>query len=292
MNCPQIGLLGLAFAGLAAAQGAAPASPPVSGGFSGSRTFGSRPTGPPAVTGAPFSGEQVSESVQILADGTRITRKMTGLNQKMYRDFAGRTRTERPLFPDVPKAMPNPFRDAVVAEIYDPVAGFRYTLDSVNHVAHRQKVQPFAPPAGATPKAPAASSVPSAPAANNAAPPPRGDGRLRSTISMDSVGTQLINGVQAEGHKTIETIPADAEGNDRPITVVSETWFSPELKMMVLTKRSDPRSGDTTVQMLNLSQGEPDPILFIVPADYTMVDENGPFTMRFGGSVNAKQSAR
>jgi hypothetical protein len=244
------------------------------------------------VTGAPFSGEQVSESVQILADGTRITRKMTGLNQKMYRDFAGRTRTERPLFPDVPKAMPNPFRDAVVAEIYDPVAGFRYMLDSVNHVAHRQKVQPFAPPAGATPKAPAASSVPSAPAANNAAPPPRGDGRLRSTISMDSVGTQLINGVQAEGHKTIETIPADAEGNDRPITVVSETWFSPELKMMVLTKRSDPRSGDTTVQMLNLSQGEPDPILFIVPADYTMVDENGPFTMRFGGSVNAKQSAR
>jgi hypothetical protein len=289
MNCPQIGLLGLAFAALATAQGAAPASPPVSGGFSGSRTFSSRPTGPPAVTGAPFSGEQVSESVQILADGTRITRKMTGLDQKMYRDFAGRTRTERPLFPDFPKAMTNPYRDAVVAEIYDPVAGFRYTLDSINHVAHRQKVQPFAQPAGTNPKP---ASTPSAPVASNAAPPPAGDGRQRSTTSMESVGTQLINGVQAQGHKTIETIPADAEGNDRPITVISETWFSPELKITVLTKRSDPRSGDTTVQMQNLSPVEPDPVLFTVPADYSMVDENGTFTIRFGGSVNAKQSTR
>ena len=111
-------------------------------------------------------------------------------------------------------------------------------------------------------------------------------------MSMESVGTQLINGVQAQGHKTIETIPAEAEGNDRPITVVSETWFSPELKIMVLTKRSDPRSGDTTVQMLNLSPVEPDPILFTVPADYSIVDENGPFTIRYGGSVNAKQSTR
>jgi hypothetical protein len=51
------------------------------------------------------------------------------------------------MFPGFPAAAPNPFRDAIVAVIYDPVAGFRYTLDSVNHVAHRQKVQPVVPPA-------------------------------------------------------------------------------------------------------------------------------------------------
>jgi hypothetical protein len=124
--------------------------------------------------------------------------------------------------------------------------------------------------------------------AGSVTPPPNG---LRRTISQDSVGTQLINGVQAEGHRTIETIPAEAEGNDRPITVVSETWFSPELKLTVLNKRSDPRSGDTIVQMLNLSRAEPDPSLFTVPADYSMVDESGPFTIKFGGSPNAAQSS-
>jgi hypothetical protein len=288
MSCPKIGLLGLAFASLVAAQGTAPAGPAVSGSFSSSITFGSRDVGAPVITGASYSGEQVSESVQILADGTRITRKMPGQNQKMYRDFAGRTRTERPMFPGLPATSLNPFRDAVVAVIYDPVAGFRYTLDTINHVAHRQKVQPIVQSAsrnlaGAPVSPPRAAPV----QASGAGPPPSG---LRRTVSQDSVGTQLINGVQAEGHRTIETIPAEAEGNDRPITVVSETWFSPELKMTVLTKRSDPRSGDTTVQMLNLSRAEPDPSLFTVPPDYSIADEAGPFTIKFGGSPNATQS--
>jgi hypothetical protein len=280
MNCPQIGLLLLAFAGIAAAQGTAPAGRPVSGSFSGSASFGARPIGPPVITGAPYSGEQVAESVQILGDGTRITRKLIIQNQKMFRDFAGRTRTERALFPGPPTAGSSPVNDAIVAEIYDPIAGFRYTLDSINHVAHRQKVQPLAPSAVTNPAAAPVSPPLAAPVqASNASPPPSAGGRPRPTISSESVGTQLINGVQAEGRRTIETIPAEAQGNDRPITVVSETWFSPELKVTVLTKRSDPRSGDTTVQILNLSRAEPDPFLFTVPVDYSVVDETGPFTI-------------
>jgi hypothetical protein len=286
MNCPQIGLLGLAFAGLVAAQGTAPTGPAVNGSFSASIGFGGRDIGGPVITGASYSGEQVSESVQILADGTRITRKSPGQNQKTYRDFAGRTRTERPMFPGLPAASTNPFRDAVVAVIYDPVAGFRYTLDPINHVAHRQKVQPVQP-ASRNLAGPPASPPKPAPAQANGAPPPNG---LRRTISQDSVGTQLINGVQAEGHRTIETIPAEAEGNDRPITVVSESWFSPELKLTVLNKRSGPRSGESTVQILNISRTEPDPSLFTVPPDYSIVDEAGPFTIKFGGSPNATPS--
>jgi len=295
MSYPKIGLLGLAFAGLVAAQGTPPAGSAASGSFGGSITFGSRETGAPVITGASYSGEQVSESVQILADGTRITRKMPGQNQKMYRDFAGRMRIERPMFPGFPPAAPNPVRDAIVAVIYDPVAGFRYTLDPVNHVAHRQKVQAFVPPASKNLASAPVSPPRTAPvqaSASSAGPPPSGDARQRRTISQDSVGTQLINGVQAEGHRTIETIPVDAEGNDRPITVVSETWFSPELKLTVLTKRSDPRSGESTMQMLNLSRVEPDPSLFTVPADYSVVDEAGPFTIKVGGAPNAGQPAR
>jgi len=284
MSRPKFGLLGLAFAGLVAAQGTPPAGSAASGSFGGSITFGSRETGAPVITGASYSGEQVSESVQILADGTRITRKMPGQNQKMYRDFAGRMRIERPMFPGFPPAAPNPSRDAIVVVIYDPVAGFRYTLDPINHVAHRQKVHAFAPPASKN----LASAPVSAP---QAAPVQASASGLRRTISQDSVGTQLINGVQAQGHRTIETIPTEAEGNDRPITIVSETWFSPELKLTVLSKRSDPRSGESTTQILNLSRTEPDPFLFTVPPDYSMVDEAGPFTIKFGSSANATQSS-
>jgi hypothetical protein len=265
----------------------------VNGSSGGSVSFGYRATGAPAITGASYSGEQVAESVQILADGTRITRKMPGQNQKIYRDFAGRIRIERPLFLAPPTAVRNPLRDVIVVEIYDPIAGFRYTLDTVNHVAHRQKVQPFVPPAGANPKPPPVPPTPPAPVpAGNAGPPPSGDGRLRRTINQDSVGTQLINGVQAEGHRTIETIPAEAEGNDRPITIVSETWFSPELKITVLSKRADPRSGDTTIQILNVSRTEPDPFLFTVPPDYSVVDEAGSFTIKVGGSADTTPSTR
>ncbi len=285
MSFPKFGSLVFAFAGLVGAQGTPPVPPAANGG--GSITFGGGNIGAAVVTGASYSGEQVAESVQILADGTRITRKMSGQNQKMYRDFAGRTRIERPMFPGIPPNAPNPYRDVVVAIIYDPVAGYRYTLDSVNHVAHRQKVQVFVPQASrniAAAPAPRPAQV-----QTNAAPPPNADPKLRRTISQDSVGTQLINGVQAEGHRTIETIPAEAEGNDRPITVVTESWFSPELKLTVLNKRSDPRSGESTVQMLNLSRTEPDPSLFTVPPGFSIVDESGPFTIKFGTSRNAPQ---
>ena len=46
------------------------------------------------VKGSPFSAEAVSESVQMLADGNRITRKTTA---SMYRDSQGRTRREESL---------------------------------------------------------------------------------------------------------------------------------------------------------------------------------------------------
>src|SRR5260370_36385600 len=102
------------------------------------------------MNGAPLSGEQVSESVQVLVDGTQITHKAPG-PEKMYRDFAGRTRTERVLipYPPVPSSgtspRATPLDDIMAVEIYDPIVGFRYALDTLNHVAHRQKVRAFTP---------------------------------------------------------------------------------------------------------------------------------------------------
>jgi len=263
MTCPKFCLLVFLVAASANSQ---------SVGGSGVTTFGYARFAPPVVSGAPYSGEQVAESLQVLADGTRITRRNDG--QKMFRDFAGRTRVERFAFPKPMGAPVTALNDIIVVEIYDPILGLRYTLDTVNHIAHRQKVEPVRPPPVVNP-----SAVQTAPASVPTAAPAVA---LRPKVSTDSIGTQIINGVQAEGHRITQTIPTGAQGNDRPISVITETWDSPELKLRVMSKRSDPRSGENTTQILNINRAEPDPSLFTIPAGYTVVDETGEFTIRYG----------
>jgi hypothetical protein len=85
---------------------------------------------------------------------------------------------------------------------------------------------------------------------------------------------KTIEGVLVEGSKTTTVIPAGQVGNEQPITIVSEQWTSPELKVLVLTHHSDPRSGESSYRLLNIIRAEPDRSLFMVPSDYT-VKETG-----------------
>ena len=95
-------------------------------------------------------------------------------------------------------------------------------------------------------------------------------------VNQESLGTQAIEGVTAEGTRVTFTIPAGKIGNDRPIVTVNERWYSPELQTVVLTKNSDPRMGETTYRLTNINRSEPDPSLFQVPADYTVDEGAGP----------------
>jgi hypothetical protein len=81
---------------------------------------------------------------------------------------------------------------------------------------------------------------------------------------------KTIEGVAVEGRKTTTVIPAGEVGNEQPITITSEEWRSPELGLLVLTRHSDPRSGESTYKLQNIIRAEPDQSLFIVPADYTV----------------------
>ena len=86
----------------------------------------------------------------------------------------------------------------------------------------------------------------------------------------ESLGKQTIEGVEAEGTRTTVTIPAGEIGNERPIEIVSERWYSPELQLVVMTRNSDPRLGETTYRLTNISRTEQAKSLFEVPADYTV----------------------
>jgi hypothetical protein len=89
----------------------------------------------------------------------------------------------------------------------------------------------------------------------------------------ESLGTQVIEGVEAQGTRTRTVIGAGEIGNERPIEIVSERWYSPELQVVVKSLHSDPRLGETTYRLTGLSRGEPDRSLFEVPADFKVSDE-------------------
>ncbi len=245
---------------------------------------GARRVGP-AVTGMPYSAEQVNETVQTLADGTHIRQKQR--TTVMYRDSAGRTRMETPI------GGPAVNDGAKMVRIVDVVGGYEYTLDEQNKVAHRVLVQVAQPipkransvaaPAGTAQWFNTQSFNAPVPIQVRAMPVPRAvapgapDSMPRPEIQSEDLGTQMIEGVMAHGHRTTQTWPVDSVGNDRPIVVVFENWFSDQLGMTVLTKSNDPRHGETTTALKNVSLAEPDPSLFQPPPGYQIVDEKGSF---------------
>jgi hypothetical protein len=86
----------------------------------------------------------------------------------------------------------------------------------------------------------------------------------------EQLGNMFIEGVQAQGTRTTTTIPAGDIGNERPINVVDERWYSPDLQMTIMTKHSDPRTGETNFALKNINRSSPPPTLFEVPSDYTV----------------------
>ena len=87
----------------------------------------------------------------------------------------------------------------------------------------------------------------------------------------EQLGVQNIEGVDCEGTRTVTTIPADAIGNERPIEIVYERWYSKDLQMIVYSKHSDPRFGEQTYRLTNINRSEPDPSLFEVPSGYKII---------------------
>lgn len=88
--------------------------------------------------------------------------------------------------------------------------------------------------------------------------------------TKEDLGQQVIEGVQARGTRTTSVIPAGAIGNELPITMTSEEWTSVDLKVLVMTKHVDPRSGETTYRLTGITRGEPSPSLFEPPAGVTV----------------------
>jgi hypothetical protein len=229
------------------------------------------------VTGAPYSATAITETTQVLADGNRIVNKT---ESQLARDSQGRTRRQEtmsnigPLATNAPK----------MAFINDPVEKVNYILDLNDKTAQVVKL----PPAGQGPGAMAMVLAPGV--AKSKADAEAGSIQKRMIIAgggpgveqrvwvnnddpsqakTESLGTQTIEGVPATGTRTTRTIPAGEIGNERPLEITSEVWTSPDLQTVVLSKRNDPRIGETVYKLTNIQRAEPDPSLFQVPSGFS-----------------------
>ncbi len=224
-----------------------------------------------AVTGAPYSATTTSESVQALADGNRIVNRTTC---NLFRDGQGRVRRE-----DVAE------NGAVVSVmIMDPVANASYTLDPADRTVRKVALlrQTMVVSSDRAVREIAVASAGEAIAGQVRAKMAITTGFVNggaevvsvtpASLRREALGTQDMEGVAVEGTRTVSTIPAGQIGNERPIDTVSEQWYSKDLKMTIMSRHSDPRSGETTYRVTNLRRGEPDPTLFQVPGDYTFKD--------------------
>jgi hypothetical protein len=235
------------------------------------------------VTGAPYSAEEATETNQTLADGNKITRKSSAL---VYRDGQGRTRREQSLEAIGPLGLQSqePLKTITIS---DPVSGVNYVLDTASRTARKLPTADvmvhFRPK---TTNDPAADKVASeqiferrvaiSRIAGSVDMAPTAGVRVMiqhaetGDANREPLGKQTIEGIEAEGSRVTVTVPAGQIGNQLPIQTISETWYSPRLQTVVLSKQSDPRMGETIFRLTKVELGEPASSLFQVPADYAV----------------------
>lgn len=250
------------------------------------------------VKGLPYSADAVSEFTQILSDGNRIQRKS---ESQIYRDSEGRTRREfSPLMIGMVPGLPDLGKSI---QIVDPVGGLTLMVDPKARTVTRMPTPQVVAgsPMGLTITKIDGAEMKVSTSVDNQNGVTRivtrrleGNGSVNTedvkeirtgearqfafiaadekNIRTEKLGKQTIEGVEAEGTRTVETIPAGQVGNEKPIEIVNERWYSNELQLVILTRHSDPRFGENVYRVINLSRSEPDAGLFIAPTDYKVTE--------------------
>ena len=254
-----------------------------------------------SIKNAPYSAEVISEQQHNLADGNQIVNKSTSMS---YRDSAGRTRQElREASGNVRSIT---IQDAVegVTYLLNPetkiatkIASPRFMARAgdkaraVNDEMHGdggeqvivKRIERQGDGEARQPRREEVrihvTKVPdngqARPGMDRIGPILAGafiDMKWSSKATVKDLGLKDIDGIKAQGKLKSYEIPAGEIGNRDAIVVTVESWYSPDLKVTLLNKRSDPRTGERTWRMAGIKREEPAAALFTVPSDYTVKD--------------------
>jgi hypothetical protein len=214
------------------------------------------PPSPAGVAGAPFSAVATQQITREFTDGNRMARTVRVTHY--YRDSAGRARIEREFSQQSAGAQAT--LQGSVDEIDDPVSGERYLLTPRTRTAEVLKGRmtahlaqpPFTPP-GITAYFGGLTIGPNE----------------QGWSQPESLGEQVIEGIRAVGTRREYTLVAGAIGNEKPIGITIEQWFSPDLGMIVSKTGHATTGGGSSYRLEHIVRGDPDPTLFAIPADYT-----------------------
>jgi hypothetical protein len=232
--------------------------------------------GDKVVKGAPYSAEAVTERLQILSDGNRISHKNTS---PVFRDADGRVRREQ-TFGMIGNWV-SADRPEKTIFINDPISGTHFVLDPENQTATKMKMDKGAFEKGLKVEGDGPRNAEDEDIFFAPAPGPAFKQTFRyksnaENTRTESLGKQNMEGIDVEGSRRISVIPEGEIGNERPIEIVTEKWYSPELKVYVMTKHTDPRFGETSYRLTNIHRGEQDASLFQVPAGYKVTEGESP----------------
>ncbi len=233
-------------------------------------------TGMTGVKGQPLSADVIEETDHYLADGNHIHRESHG---KIFRDSEGRSRNENEI--GGPIAGSQPF---VHIQIFDPVQNAMIMLNPQNKSATVVHFPERSGPAAFKAVPRTSRPVQGAQAGSGGVTPEvllqnlqdlrdAQEPKTKRQYSREDLGTMEIEGFTVKGTRITTTTPAGMMGNDKPMTSTNERWFSDELKMDLLTKSTTPESGQHVRKLVNIRSGDPDPLLFQVPADYTVKEQ-------------------
>lgn len=211
----------------------------------------------PVVAGHPFSGDEVTTRQPSVPNGIPVVSRETS---RVYRDSAGRTRIDATL-PRSPVCCPR------LVYIFDPIAGVNYFVSTEKKSASRQVYS--IPPGRSIPTADDPWKPPTA------QPSAQGFGAFpEPSAQYESLGKQLVSRLLVDGRRTSRIWTAASNGStSRPAgTAVEESWYSPDLQMMLIKQVYATSLGFSTTQLENIDRSEPDQSLFKIPADYKIVD--------------------
>lgn len=211
------------------------------------------PLGPP-VANAPFSADATTTVRQVLGDGTRIERIGRA---RYYRDRSGRVRVEQTIM-GLEGLNPAAEGQTRITIYPDPAKGGVFTLDPVARTVAL----------GGRWSASQAVGGGDGFAVSLGGPHfltfGRGDRSFErygidgNAIHEESLGSRPIAGVETTGRRITTTIPGGSRiGNDRPFQIVDERWESTELKLLIVGRHSDPRTGVVEYRLTNIRRADP-----------------------------------
>lgn len=251
-----------------------------------------------SVTNAQYQADKISRSVQTLSDGTVIMHETRGL---IARDAQGRMREDIYMVHSGQMNGRQMNLSLQSATVGDPLAHtMLFWVGDKTKIAMQMQLPslpksamgamlagtPPPPPGGSagsqslqtmpnfgdphSPLVPAGGQQPNS--VTIRMPDPAALDTPKDDVRTEELGKQSIEGLLVTGKRITTTIPTGKVDNDRPIVVVHEEWRSPELKIVVKTIDTDPRTGVQTMELRGLTRTDPDAALFKAPAGYEVKD--------------------